>query len=184
MKRGNAVNASHISCSLHTGSHIDAPLHHLAGGDSADALPLSSMIGPAFVGDFADANEIGPRELDSLNLPAGTVRLLCRTSNSQLWASVDRRFHDDFVAITPDGAQWLADRGVRLVGIDYLSVESFHAKSSDTHRRLLEAGVVILEGLDLRQATAGTYWLACLPWKLRGTEAAPVRAVLIEGMPL
>ncbi len=183
MGRGDPVNASRVSCSVHTGSHVDAPLHHLSDGGGADTLPLASMIGPALVADFADADEIGPRELDALTLPAGTVRLLCRTRNSLLWASTDRGFRRDFVAITAAGATWLVDRGLRLVGVDYLSVERFDASPPDTHRRLLGAGVVILEGLDLREAKAGTYWLACLPWKLRGTDGAPARAVLIEGLP-
>lgn len=183
MHRGDAVNASRVSCSVHTGSHVDAPLHHLADGGSVETLPLASMIGPTIVADFADADEIGPSELDALNLPASTVRLLCRTRNSLLWADADRSFRTDFVAITAAGARWLVDHGVCLVGVDYLSVERFGASPPETHRRLLEAGVVILEGLDLREAKAGTYWLACLPWKLRGTDGAPARAVLIEGMP-
>lgn len=183
MHRGDAVNASRISCSVHTGSHVDAPLHHISDGSSAETLSLASMIGPAIVADFGEADEIGPRELDVLNLPTSTTRLLCRTRNSSLWGSADRTFRQDFVAVTPAGAQWLVARGIRLIGVDYLSVEAFAADPPDTHRRLLEAGVVILEGLDLREAKAGAYWLACLPWKLRGTDGAPARAVLIEGMP-
>ena len=183
MGHGDAVNASRVSCSVHTGTHVDAPLHHLAAGYGANMLHLASMIGPAIVADFADAGEVGPRELDALNLPANTVRLLCRTRNSLLWASPDRHFRTDFVAITAGGARWLVDRGVRLIGVDYLSVERLNASPPETHLRLLEAGVVILEGLDLREAKAGAYWLACLPWKLCGTDGAPARAVLIEGMP-
>lgn len=183
MGRGDPVNASRVSCSVHTGSHVDAPLHHLANGISADLLPLASMLGPARVADFGQADEIGPNELEALHLPAGTARLLCRTRNSIFWSDPGRRFREDFVAISTAGAQWLVNRGVRLVGIDYLSVERLHTGPSETHRNLLQAGIVILEGLDLREAKEGIYWLACLPWKLRGAEAAPARAVLIEGMP-
>jgi arylformamidase len=181
MARGDAVNASSISCSLHTGSHVDAPLHHLSNGRGVDALPLTAMIGPAVVADLSAADEIGPRELEALRLPDRVERLLCRTRNSQLWGDANRDFRKDFVAVTGAGAEWLVKRGVRLIGIDYLSVERFGATPSETHRRLLEADVVILEGLDLREARPGHYWLACLPWKVRGVDGAPARAVLIEG---
>jgi arylformamidase len=183
IERGDAVNASRVSCSVHMGSHVDAPLHHFAGGASADALPLSSMLGPVIVADFADAEAIGPRELEGIDLPPDTHRLLCRTRNSRFWADADRRFRSDFVAITGPGAEWLVARGVQLVGVDYLSIERFGSSESETHRHLLEAGVIILEGLDLFDVKPGPYWLACLPWKLRGTDGAPARAVLIEGMP-
>lgn len=179
--RGDAVNASRISCSVHTGSHVDAPLHHLAQGGGVDDLPLASMIGPAIVADLLLADEIGPRELEALALPPRVERLLCRTRNSNLWGDADRSFRRNFVAVTAAGAEWLVNRGIRLIGVDYLSVERFGADPSDTHRRLLEANVVILEGLDLREARPGEYWLACLPWKLRGADGAPARAVLIEG---
>ena len=182
MYRGDDVNASRVSCSVHAGTHVDAPLHHLPDGASADALQLASMLGPAIVADLADVDEIGPHELEQLNLPTGTTRMLCRTRNSRLWAENASGFRRDFVALTPGGARWLVERDVLLIGVDYLSVERFGANPPDTHRRLLEAGVVILEGLDLRAVKPGPYWLACLPWKLRGTEAAPARAVLIEGM--
>ena len=172
-----------MSCSVHTGTHVDAPFHHFADGSGADALPLDSMVGPAVVADLTQVDQIGANELDALKLPRGTARLLCRTRNSQLWADRQAGFTREFVAVAPDGAQWLVDRNIRLVGVDYLSVERFGADPPDTHRRLLGAGVVILEGLDLRAVKAGPYWLACLPWKLRGADGAPARAILIEGMP-
>jgi arylformamidase len=178
---GDAVNASRVSCSVHTGSHVDAPLHHIARGRGVEDLPLSILMGPAVVADLMDVEEIGDRELDALQLPAHVERLLCRTRNSNMWGDPDRTFRRNFVAITPSGATWLVRRGVRLVGVDYLSVERFGADPPETHRRLLEADVVILEGLDLREAPPGSYWLACLPWKLRGADGAPARAVLIEG---
>lgn len=181
LDRGDGVNASSISCSVHTGSHVDAPLHHVARGAGVDELPLDSMIGPALVADFSDADEIGPAELDALSLPPRVERLLCRTRNSIVWGEADRSFRKNFVAVTPAGAEWLVERGVRLVGVDYLSVERFGASPPDTHRRLLGSQVVILEGLDLRNVSPGEYWLVCLPWKLRGLDGAPARAVLIQG---
>lgn len=177
---GDPVNASRVSCSVHVGTHVDAPAHHFASGAGVDAIPLDSMLGPAVVADLTQADQIGAAELTALNLPAGTTRLLCVTRNSRLWA--DSRFTEDFVAVAPDGAQWLIDRNVKLIGIDYLSVERFGAEPPDTHRRLLGAGVVIVEGLDLREVSAGRYWLACLPWKLRGSDGAPARVVLIDGL--
>jgi arylformamidase len=181
ISRGDAVNASSISCSLHTGSHVDAPFHHLVHGRGVDELPLTALIGPAVVADLTAADEIGPRELEALRLPERVERLLCRTRNSAFWGDADRGFRTNFIAVTAPGAEWLVKRGIRLVGVDYLSVERFGAEPSETHRRLLEAEVVILEGLDLRDARPGQYWLACLPWKVRGVDGAPARAVLIEG---
>jgi len=179
--RGDVVNASRIGCSLHTGSHVDAPLHHLQRGEGVEALSLSTMIGSVVVADFEGAEAIGARELEALGLGPGVERLLCRTRNSRLWRESPGAFRENFVAVTPDGARWIVEHGIRLVGVDYLSVERFAADPPDTHRTLLRAGVVILEGLDLGEAAPGEYTLVCLPWKVRGADGAPARAVLIEG---
>lgn len=178
--RGDAANASMISCSAHTGCHVDAPAHHFADGVGADELSLAILLGPAYVADLALVEQIGPEELDALRLPAGVRRLLFKTRNSNLWNERPHVFHRDYVALTPEGAEWVVRFGVRLVGIDYLSVERFSPPAPITHRTLLQAGVVILEGLDLRAVTPGPYQLICLPLRLRGLDGAPARAVLVD----
>lgn len=180
MGRGDAVNASSLRCSVHAGTHVDAPVHHVAGGVGADELPLEALIGPAVVADLTARREIGPADLDRLGLSADTKRLLFKTDNSEIWSHEPEEFRREFVALTTSAAGWIVRAGIRLVGIDYLSVERFGASPPLVHRTLLEAGVVILEGLDLRGVRAGRYQLICLPLKLRGLDGAPARAVLVE----
>ena len=118
--------------------------------------------------------------LETLAIPRGTERVLFRTRNSDLWAQDTTTFHEDFVAIDEQGARWLIERGVRLVGIDYLSVAPY-ANTGPTHRTLLSAGVAPLEGLNLSGIAPGPYQLVCLPLRLDGIEGAPARAILIDG---
>jgi arylformamidase len=173
---GDVANVSHVSMSVHTGTHVDAPLHFLEAGAGVEAVDPSATIGPAWVADLtALEDHVGARELESAGIPEGTERLLLRTRNSQLWARED--FSPDYLAITADGAGWIAERGLRLIGIDYLSV-SPREDPAPTHRILLEAGVVILEGVDLRGVQAGGYVLHCLPLRLDGRDGAPARALL------
>jgi len=174
---GSPANVSKIELDLHTGTHIDAPSHFLADGATVEATPLSLLIGPAVVADIPEAREIGPDELEGAELPGGTERLLLRTVNSALWRSGDGTFEPEFAALSPAGARWLVDRGIRLIGVDYLSVQRFQ-DGPQTHRVLLEAGLLLLEGLDLSAVRPGSYELICLPLALVGTEAAPARAVL------
>jgi arylformamidase len=159
----------------HTGSHLDAPSHLLPGGASSAEIPLALLIGPCRVLDLGrHSGTIGAGVL--ADLPCrGATRLLLRTTNSGLWKCPG--FSQDYVALAPDGAAWLVANGVRLVGIDYLSIEPFTG-SGDVHRILLEQGVVILEGLDLGHVAAGDYELICLPLKLPDCDGAPCRAVL------
>jgi arylformamidase len=180
LRRGDGANASSLSCSVHTGTHVDAPAHHVEGGAGVDELPLDAFIGPAMVADLTGATEIGRSELRTLRLPRGTQRLLFKTGNSKLWSDAAGEFHRDYVAITPEGAEWLAGSGVRLVGVDYLSVERFGATPPVVHHTLLGAGIVVLEGLDLSGVAPGNYSLICLPLRMRGLDGAPARAVLVE----
>ena len=172
MERGDMGNNSSIHMGVHTGTHMDAPRHVLANGQTIDQMPLSDAIGPARVIEIRDHKAIKAEELKQYKFKRGE-RILFKTLNSQRCWKTDT-FIADFVYITEDAAQLLADAGVRLVGIDYLSVGGPGA----THRILLGAGIWLLEGLDLSAVGVGNYNLICLPLKLVRTEASPVRAVL------
>lgn len=173
--RGDTANVSLLSMGSHTGTHVDAPAHFIEGGATVEALPLDVLIGPALVAEVTSAPVIGRRDLEALPLE-GVSRLLLKTHNSLLWAR--GAFTRDFVALELAGARYLTERGLRLIGIDYLSIEPFHSPGHPVHRHLLGAGVVILEGLDLARVTPGTYELVCLPLPARGIDGAPCRAVL------
>jgi arylformamidase len=174
LAKGDTFNVSRLIMSTHSGTHIDPP-HHLSDhGISVDHLPLSLLIGEALVAEVAGVTAIGRAELARLPLK-GTERLLLKTDNSNLWDHPG--FNEDYACLTPDGASFLVDAGVRLVGIDYLSIERF-AGDGEVHRFLLGNGVVIVEGLNLKGVAAGRYELICLPLKIRGGDGAPARAVL------
>jgi len=179
LERGDGCTLSHLSLSTHAGTHVDAPAHFLAGGTTVDTLALAALIGPALVVDVGPVSAITAAVLWDLAIPLQVERLLFRTRNSAKWAAGEERFGEDFVAITEDGAQWLVERKVRLVGVDYLSVAPF-AAPEPTHRVLLAAGVLVVEGLNLHDVVPGDYELVCLPLRLEGTDGAPARAVLIE----
>ncbi|MCZ8104148.1 MAG: cyclase family protein [Microcystis aeruginosa Ma_OC_H_19870700_S124] len=176
LDQGDIANDTTIRFSVHTGTHVDAPLHFVAGGNSVDKLPLDVLIGRSFVVDVEDADVISAEMLDKLGLPSGVERLLIRTRNSALWGQV-AEFRPDFVALTADAAQWVVERGIRLIGVDYLSVQRFQ-DGPETHIILLKSEVVIIEGLNLTNVTPGEYKLICLPLKLEGVEGAPARVVL------
>jgi arylformamidase len=177
MAAGHSADVSYLSLGVHTGTHVDAPRHFIPGGASVESLPLEALIGPARVVSIRHQGAITVEELGSAGLE-GIERVLFRTRNSDEWS--DSAFKDDFVYIEPEAAQWLADRGTLLIGVDYLSVESFAAPEPLTHRALLNAGVVIVEGLDLRAIAQGDYNLYCMPLKLAGADGAPARVVLIR----
>ncbi|MCB1771584.1 MAG: cyclase family protein [Candidatus Competibacteraceae bacterium] len=177
MARGDSVNDSVLTCGVHTGTHVDAPLHFLADGADVTRLSLAVLIGPAVVATLPEVKAITARDLEALNLPPDTQRLLLRTRNSEDWQRGDRTFRPDFVALTTDAAHWIVARGIQLIGIDYLSIQRFR-DNPETHIALLQAGIVIVEGLNLTGIEPGDYELICLPLKLAGAEGAPARAVL------
>jgi len=178
IERGDFCNVSRLTIATHTGTHIDAPLHFLPGATSVDRLAVDVLVGPALVVEMAVDQEITAADLEAAAIPPGTERLLFKTRNSRLLDDDD--FRRDFVYLTLDAARWLVERGVRLVAIDYLSVEQMDAQPNIVHETLLRAGVVIVEGADLRQVAPGPYLLACLPLKIAGADGSPVRAVLVE----
>ncbi len=177
---GSASNDSRIACSVHSGTHVDAPLHFIDQGASVEHLPLDILVGPAALVEVPEADIITQEILENQPLPEETKRLLIKTRNSALWQDATQAFNPDFVALDSQAARWVVDRGIRLIGVDYLSVQLFNDKDPTTHRVLLEAGVVILEGLDLRAVKPGNYKLICLPIKLVGSDGAPARTILIE----
>ncbi|MBI5162520.1 MAG: cyclase family protein [Magnetospirillum sp.] len=179
LANGDPCTVTRLDTVVHCGTHVDAPAHFIPGGAGIDAVPLDVLMGPCWVADVADSvDSLTPRVLDGLGIPAEARRVLFRTRNSALWAQPAHDFHTDFVAFDRAGGDWAVARGLILVGIDYLSVEPFHHAEPWVHRTLLAAGIVPVEGLDLRAATAGWWQLACLPLKLPGADGSPARVVL------
>jgi arylformamidase len=180
MEDGKHNNVSRIASGVHIGTHVDAPYHFIADGKTIEQLSLDVLVGPAQVIEFPpDVCLIGAGDLERAGIAAGVQRLLLKTRNSQFWGQPGLPFQKDFTAIAPGGAAYLVEQGVKLVGIDYFSAAPF-GDSVPTHRALLGAEVVILEGIDLSRVPAGRYQLCCLPLKLGGSDGAPARAILIE----
>lgn len=178
MRKGDFVTVSSYTLGAHSGTHIDAPMHFIRDGASIDHVSIDRLIGPARVIDIPDSiQSIDAQELARHNWK-GAPRILFRTRSSLHGWMTEPKFHRDFAYIAPDAAQLLADAGVQLVGIDYLSAEQFGAKAPRTHQILLGKGIPIVEGLSLGTVSAGDYDLVVLPLKVGGHEAAPARAVL------
>ncbi len=172
---GDPVNVSELDMGAHSGTHVDAPDHFLESGAGAETLPLGILIGPVEVVDATAATAaLDLATVRELELPPrGTERILFKTRNSQLWNRDE--FTHDFVRLDGEAAAFLLERGVKLLGIDYLSIGD-----AEAHRTLLSAGVVCIEGLDLREIAPSSYELICLPLKLVGSDGAPARAVLVR----
>jgi arylformamidase len=180
MDRGAHANVSHFSAGVHVGTHVDAPHHFMNDGRTVEQLPLDVLTGPCYVVQLPGGVEaITAEALEGTSLPNDTTRILFGTSNSRFWSQGEAGFQEEFVAVTEDGADWLVQRGIRLVGVDYLSVAPY-GDSVPTHQALLKAGVVVVEGLDLSAVPRGFYELYCLPLKLLGADGAPARAILVR----
>jgi arylformamidase len=175
---GDDTNVSEISMSCHTGTHVDAPHHFLNNGITVDDLPLDLLVGRAYVLHLPDISMITASALMQADIPPRTRRLLFKTRNSQYWAGGNQKFQTDYVGLSVDAAELLVDRNVKLVGIDYLSIAPYKM-GTPVHSILLDAGVVVIEGLDLSQVSQGRYTLHCLPLKLGGVDGAPARAILV-----
>jgi arylformamidase len=172
---GGSSNVSKLVMGTHTGTHVDAPRHFFDEGAGVDGLPLDLLLGRARVVEVTKRGGIGADELAAAGLRED-IRVLLKTSNSALWNSDG--FHQDYTYLTEAGARYLVDQGVKVVGIDYLSVEQFKKAGAPAHRALLSQGVVIIEGLNLSEADAGMYEMYCLPLRVVGGDGAPARVIL------
>jgi arylformamidase len=169
---GASANVSRLDLGVHNGTHVDAPVHFIDGGAGTESLDLGTLIGPASVVDATTVSgDLDAEALGAIAFPSDLTRILFKTSNSRLWSR--GTFSRDFVRLSGSGARFLIERGVRLVGIDYLSIGD-----AEAHRELLSGRVIALEGLDLREVEPGPYELICLPLRLEGSDGAPARAVL------
>jgi arylformamidase len=183
--KGDVCNLSRISMSVHCGTHIDAPRHFIENAAAVEEIPLDRMIGPCRVIDMTGISLITVKDLERIVI-SGTNRLLIKTDNSNTWKDGDSRnfFYKKFVALDQGAAGLIANLGLYLLGIDYLSVEAYDAHDSrPVHKSLLSAGIVLLEGLNLAGISAGEYSLICMPLNIAGADGAPARAALLEGNP-
>jgi len=177
IKRGDAANLTHLTMGAHTGTHVDAPAHFIDGAPTLEQVALDRMVGPAQVLDLRGLAAIDAAALRRHQIQAGDI-VLCKTDNSERWSRPG--FQTDFTYVTRDAAEYLIERDVRTIGMDYLSIEQFGSKTFEVHKLLLGRGILIIEGLDLGAIGPGPYLLACLPLKLEGVDGAPARAVLMR----
>jgi arylformamidase len=176
MERGGSSNVGMISMSTHTGTHMDAPRHMLRDGESLDALPLEATIGPARVIEIRDRESIKAAELLEHRIRRGERILFKTYGSARRWQKPE--FDPDYVYVTAEAARFLASRGVRTVGVDYLSVGGYNESNHETHGILLKAGIWIIEGLNLSGVKPGRYDLVCLPLRVANGDGAPARAAL------
>ena len=174
--RGDSSNVSKLVMGTHSGTHVDAPKHFFDDKPGVDSLPLDLLIGRARVIDVPVRGGITEQHLAQAGLRED-LRVLLRTPNSALWNTHDG-FHEDYTYLSDSGARYLVEQGVKVVGVDYLSVEQFHKPGAPAHHALLGAGVVIIEALDLSEADPGAYEMYCLPLRIEGADGAPARVVL------
>jgi arylformamidase len=176
MDKGDAANLSRILMGSHTGTHVDAPRHFIYNGATVSTMPIETMVGSARVIEILNHELIKPEELAEHRIRRGE-RILFKTLNSsRVWKT--NAFVEDFVSISKSPADFLVDKGVRVVGVDYLSVGGFHGDGHYIHKTLLAGGVWIIEGLDLSRVRSGRYHLICLPLNIDQGDGAPARAVL------
>ncbi len=178
---GMGAAVSVLTVGAHTGTHLEAPSHFVPGGLPMVAVDLSVLVGPAEVVQIYGRSPITAADFEQANIPPQTERVLLKTDNTRFRRLQDGVFHQDYTGLAPSGAEWLVHRGVRLVGIDYLSIGPYGPVNTETHRILLGAGVVIAESLVLDKIAPGEYTLLALPPKFSGLEASPCRCLLVEG---
>lgn len=175
--KSHTVQVTSIEMGSHTGTHIDAPWHFIPEGRKLDEIPLDALIGPAEVIEIPGVRSIGLEDVRGRNW-SGAERVLFKTENSSHWG--DGAFYEEFVYLEPEAAEFLADAGIRLVGIDYLSIDRFKSAKHPTHFVLLGRNIVILEGLNLNRIPPGRYNMVALPLNLRDADGAPTRVILTD----
>ena len=173
--KSHTVRLTSIEMGSHTGTHLDAPYHFVEGGRQLHEIPLEQLIGKATVFEVPGVRSIGRGDLERLKWD-GVEKVLFKTDNSKHWQ--DNKFYEDFVYLEPEGAEFLVELGIRLAGIDYLSIDKFKSEKHPTHFVLLRKNVVILEGLNLNSVPPGEYTLFALPLNLSGADGAPTRVIL------
>jgi arylformamidase len=178
IEEGGVSNVTRMNMSVHTGTHVDAPFHFLPKGKTVETLDLKTLMGRAYVVEITNVDLITAEDIEAAGIPPRTKRVLFKTRNSAYWVKGHKEFNPNYVAISPDGAKYLVERGVKLVGVDYLSVAPFE-DVTPTHQILLKAGVIIVEGLDLSKVAQGRYTFYCLPLKIAKSDGAPARAMLV-----
>jgi arylformamidase len=173
--RGDSSNVSTLHMSAHTGTHVDAPRHFFDQGAGTESLPLELLIGRTRVIEIDSRTGVAAEDLAPIDL-SDDIRVLIKTHNSRLWGSPE--FHADYVGVTDSGAKHLVEHGIKVVGVDSLSVEKFHNPGAPAHHVLLGAGTIVIEGLNLQEVDPGVYEMFCLPLRVVGSDGAPARVVL------
>jgi arylformamidase len=178
---GGSCNTTQIVCPTHCGTHVDPPRHFIEDGAALSEVPLERWVGPCQVVRIPDeVSRIEPSDLDAAGIAPGTTRLLLKTNNSARWDTWPHSFQTGYTALTPAAARWVVDQGIELIGIDYFSFELYDDAENATHKTILGAGLVAIEGLDLRLVEAGAYDLICLPLKIENGDGAPARVILLS----
>jgi arylformamidase len=175
--KSHTIHVTRIDMGSHTGTHCDAPAHFVEGGKTLSEIPLEQFVGAATVVELPGVRSIERKHLENLDW-SGVERVLFKTENSSFWT--DDRFHEDFVYLEPEAGEFLVSKGIRVVGIDYLSIDQFRSEKHPTHFALLPHDVVLLEGLNLSKISAGRYQMVALPLNLQHADGAPTRVILID----
>jgi arylformamidase len=175
----DGANVTALTLTTHTGTHVDPARHFVHGGRTVDEVSLDRWVGLCWVADVTGAfPEIEVADLVRAGIPEGTTRLVLKTRSAELWSTDPETFVDTFVALSVPAAEWVVARGIRLVGIDYLSIGPYHTTGAETHMVLLANDVLVVEGLDLHEVPEGAYELLCFPLKIRAGDGAPARVAL------
>jgi arylformamidase len=179
LDKGDDANVSELKMGCHTGTHLDAPVHFVAGAPGVESLSLDDLIGPALVVEFSESlQQIHAPDLEQAGIPAGTKRVLFKTRNSKAWERKETEFRQDYCGVESDAAEWLIARGVKVVGLDHLSVCPFHDLLT-THRLFFNARTIVIEGVNLTGIKPGLYQLICMPLNIQGADGAPCRVALV-----